>query len=87
MAHDSRSAYDLALGVPPDDYDMPFARHKAITARIAEAPQARNWTAAQVCALLLIAEQMPGQTVSVQWDGWEDHANAVGYAVGQALGR
>ena len=66
---------------------MPFARHRAITARIAEALQAQNWPAAQVYALLLLAEQGSGQTVSVHWDGWEDHATAVGYAVGQALGR
>ena len=64
---------------------MPWGRYSAIRARIAEALQAREWAAVQAYAMLMIAEQMPGNPVAVQWDGWEDHADRIGYAVGEAL--
>ena len=66
---------------------MPWGRYSAIRARIAEALQAKEWPAVQAYAMLLMAEKMPSEPLQVHWGDWEDHADRIGYAVGQVLGR
>ena len=61
---DTHSPLDRALGIPEHD-QTPYARRQAITSRLADAPEAQDWAAAQVYALLMIAEQMPRETVHV----------------------
>ncbi|HXZ72253.1 MAG TPA: hypothetical protein VEH31_15480 [Streptosporangiaceae bacterium] len=62
--NDAHSPLDRALAIPEHD-QTPYARHQAITSRLADALEAQDWAAAQVYALLMIAEQMPHETVHV----------------------
>ncbi len=53
-----RNALDKHLGIPEQDYTPTFARYQALIEHVGHSLAEQNYAAAQVYALLIIAEQL-----------------------------
>lgn len=85
---DRRSALDKHLGITEHDSAMPWSRLQALTEHVGQALNSQNYAAAQVYALLIIAErQDTGSVVEVQLTNWEDLAIAIGTNIAHDLER
>jgi hypothetical protein len=83
---DSRNALDKHLGITEQDHSLiPFARYRALTRHVGEALSARNYDAAQVYALLLIAEKQEIGSIDVHLTDWEDLAIGISAHIGPDL--
>ena len=75
---DTRSALDKHLGISDQDHVlMPFDRHRALVEHVGQALTAQNYAAAQVYALLIIAERQDAGRIDVHLTDWEDLAIAI----------
>ena len=73
---DTRNALDKHLGITERDRTMPFARYRALIEHVGQALTRQDHAAAQVYALLLIAERQEIESVNVHLTNWEDLAIA-----------
>ena len=73
---DKRNALDKHLGLTEQDQvTLPYARYRALIEHVGQALSERNYAAAQVYALLMVAEnQQDAGTIDVNLTNWEDFA-------------
>jgi hypothetical protein len=74
---DARNAFDKRLGITEQDHVMPFARYRALVEHVGQALTTQIYAAAQVYALLMIAERQEIGSVDVHLADWEDLAVAI----------
>lgn len=82
-----RNALDEHLGVTEEDKTRPYARYRALIEHVGQALTAKNYAAAQVYALLVVAEQLETETSSVHLTNYEDLARAIAIAIEPDLER
>jgi hypothetical protein len=83
---DKRNALDKHLGIAEQDFRvLSYARDEALIEHVGRALAAQDYAAAQVYALLLVAERQETRTVDVQLTNWEDLAIAIGTNIGPNL--
>jgi hypothetical protein len=75
---DRRNALDIHLGIAEESYLlMQNARHRALLDHVGEALDSANCAAAQVYALLLVAEKQQTETIGVNLRNPEELANSI----------
>jgi hypothetical protein len=83
---DKRNALDKHLGVTEQNpMTLPSARHRALIEHVGQALHNENYAAAQVYALLLVAESQQTETIDVSLTNWEDLAIAIGANIARDL--
>jgi hypothetical protein len=76
---DNRNALDKHLGLTEHDHVLlRYDRDRALVENVGQALAVQNYAAAQVYALLLVAERQEPETVNVHLTNWEDLAIAIG---------
>lgn len=78
---DRRNALEKHLGIPEDRAKYGYAREEALLEHVGEALNSENYAAAQVYALLLVAERLDSGTSSVSIHNTEE----LGFAISGAL--
>jgi hypothetical protein len=86
---DNRNAFDKHLGITEQGAAMlPYARYRALREHVGQALSSQNYAAAQVYALLMIAEtQEEKTTIDVNLNNWEDLAIAIASHIAPDLQR
>lgn len=78
---DRRNALEKHLGIPEDRAKYAYVREEALLEHVGEALNSENYAAAQVYALLLVAERLDSETSSVSIHNTEE----LGVAISAAL--
>jgi hypothetical protein len=86
---DRRNALDKHLGITEQDHvTLPYARYRALIEHVGQALTEKNYAAAQVYALLLVAENLQDAgTNDVNLTNWEDLAIAIASNIAPDLHR
>ena len=86
---DDRNALDKHLGIREQGATMlPYARYRALREHVGQALASQNYAAAQVYALLMVAENLEEKTTTdVSLANWEDLAVAIASNIAPDLHR
>jgi hypothetical protein len=84
---DRRNALEKHLGIPEEDRMLSYVRHRALIEHVGEALASQNYAAAQVYALLLVAERLEAETKDVQLVNSDDLAIAIASNIAPDLHR
>ena len=84
-----RNALDKHLGITEQDHaTLPYARYRSLIEHVGQALSGENYAAAQVYALLLVAEnQQDATTIDVNLANSEDLAIAISTNIARDLDR
>jgi len=74
---DKRNELEKHLGIAEDGRSYAYDRSRALKDRVGEALTSENFAAAQVYALLLIAEELAGRTGAVTITNADEISNSI----------